>query len=233
VDRHPAKQRRSPGPCGPLERSRPLETGARQVAIRTPWLGVEAMKRWLAGAITVALMAALLWSARRQAPSSRNRGTGSEPPSRSSAVPSGTTTDRYEGAADRVRSLLESGGKGDVDAYLAAFSSPARDRIARDVASRGRDTFASDLRKAAAARKSHAQFAPEPAGGDAALITVESVYDDHNERQTYRLERNTDDWLITDVETARVRVPKVKFGTPADFQEPEGVPVNSPNGEAP
>jgi hypothetical protein len=54
---------------------------------------------------------------------------------------------------------------------------------------------------------------------------VESVYPDRNERQTYRLERAGGGWLVAEVETVRAHRPAVKFGAPASFREPEGVPV--------
>jgi hypothetical protein len=92
---------------------------------------------------------------------------------------------------------------------------------------RGRETFAADLRRAARSRKSHAVFSVEPEGDGAARITVETVYPDRNERQTYHLALQSQGggWLVNDIETVRSQVPKAKFGTPASYQEPEGVPV--------
>ncbi len=86
--------------------------------------------------------------------------------------------------------------------------------------------FATALKRATSARKSHALFAPEPDGPDACRITVESVYPDHNERQTYRLERSGASWLVTALETVRSRIPRMKYGSPAGFVAPEGVPVS-------
>ena len=109
--------------------------------------------------------------------------------------------------------------------YLDCFGGPLRERLEREVNERGRDVFAADLRRAARSRKSHAIFAVEPEGDDAARITVETVYPDRNERQTYHLAQEAGGWLVTDVETVRSQVPKARFGTPASYQEPEGVPV--------
>ena len=110
-------------------------------------------------------------------------------------------------------------------AYLDAFSGPLRKRLEREIGERGGDAFGEDLRSAARARKSHAVFAAESDGDDAARVTVETIYPDRNERQTYRVERKNGDWLVADVETLRSHQPKAKFGAPANYLAPEGVPV--------
>jgi hypothetical protein len=173
------------------------------------------MRRVVAGVATLALMVLLLWSGMRR---------GGSP---AGAAPDAVATapDPYEDAEARVRALLAGARDGDVSAYLAAFVGPLRDRLEREVRERGADAFATDLRRAAAARKGHAVFAPEPDGPDAARITVEAIYPDRNERQTYRLERGPDGWRVAAVETVRSRTPAAKFGTPAQYQEPEGPPV--------
>jgi hypothetical protein len=173
------------------------------------------MKRVIAGLLTVALMGVLLWSGRnRPAPSAS---AGPEPSQSVSNAPNP--------AEVRVGSLLKSALNGDVAGYLDCFSGPLRQRLEREVGERGRDAFAADLKRAAQSRKSHAIFAVEPEGTDAARITVETVYPDRNERQTYHLAQESGTWLVNDVETIRSQVPKAKYGMPATYQEPEGVPV--------
>ena len=171
------------------------------------------MKRIIAGLLTVALMGVLLWSGRNRpaAPA------GSDPNRAGSNAP--------DPAEVRVGSLLESAVNGDVTGYLDCFSGPLRQRLEREVSERGRDAFAADLKRAARSRKSHAIFAVEPEGAAAARITVETVYPDRNERQTYHLAQETGGWLVNDVETVRSQVPKARYGMPASYQEPEGVPV--------
>jgi hypothetical protein len=134
-------------------------------------------------------------------------------------------------AEARVNTLLEGAWSGDVPAYLDSFGGPLRDRLGREVEERGRDAFAADLKRAAQSRKSHAVFSAEPESDDVARVAVETVYPDRNERQTYRVDRGPSGWLVTEVETVRSHQPKAKFGTPASYQEPEGVPVQgmSPN----
>ena len=173
------------------------------------------MRRVLAGTLTIVLMGCLLWSASRQ-PASPTVGSASasvEGPSPSS------------GAESCLRTLLESAARGDVASYLACFSGPLARRLEREVDERGRDAFAQDLRAAARSRKSHAIFAGETEPGGAVRVAVESVYPDRNERQTYRLERVDERWLVTDVETVRGREPKTKYGAPASYEQPEGIPV--------
>lgn len=130
-------------------------------------------------------------------------------------------------AESALRDLLDRGKEGDVSGYLSAFAEPLRSRIEREAKERGFDRFAADLRQAAQARKSHALFAPEPEGPDACRITVESVYPDRNERQTYRLENNGSTWLVSSIENVRAREPIARYGAPAAYLAPEGVPVQA------
>jgi hypothetical protein len=174
------------------------------------------MRRLIASVATIALMGALLWSgARRSAPSASTTAPASA---------AGTT-----GPAEaRVRALLESARDGDIRSYLASFAGPLHDRVAREAGERGELDFAEDLRKAVRARKSHALFAAEPDGDEAAYVTVESVYPDRNERQTFRLELREGSWLVTEVQTIQSHQPKAAFGSAASFIAPEGVPVQGP-----
>ena len=173
------------------------------------------MKRLAAGLLTAALMALLIRSGLR----SPESGTGIA----AEASPAGDAP--LAGAEARVRALLLDASAGDVAAYLDAFAPPLRDRLAREADEQGRAAFAGSLRSAASARKGHAVFAPEGDGPDGARVVVESVFPDRNERQTYRLDRSGGAWRVADVEDVRARRPVAKFGAPASFREPEGVPV--------
>jgi hypothetical protein len=172
------------------------------------------MRRFLAGLMTAALIGSLLWfGSRRTADTSILRMS----PDRT-ATPS-------TGAEASVESLLVSASSGDVAAYLAGFGGDARKRIEREVTEREREAFAADLRRAAGARKSHAVFAGEPEPDGAVRVTVETVYADRNERQTYRVERVDGAWLVTGVESVRGHEPNARYGTTAAYEVPEGVPV--------
>jgi hypothetical protein len=139
--------------------------------------------------------------------------------------PAGRASDGSRTPEGRLRALLDDARAGDVDAYINAYAEPLRSRIARQVDEAGRTSFAAELRRAAAARRGHAFFAPEPDGPDAVRIAVETVYPDRNERQVYRLERGPDGWRVAGVELLHGRSPAARFGTPATYKEPEGVPV--------
>ncbi len=130
-------------------------------------------------------------------------------------------------AENQLRTLLDRARSGDVPGYLSAFAEPLRSRIEREANERGLDRFADDLRQSASTRKSHAIFAPQPDGPDSCQITVESVYPDRNERQTYRLEQSNSGWLVSSIDTVRAREPVARYGTPAAYLAPEGVPVQA------
>jgi hypothetical protein len=171
------------------------------------------MKRFMAGVLTVAIMGLLAWSGIRRPPAAQG--------------PAEIAAEAANPAEARVHALLESAWKGDVAAYLDAFDGPMKSRLEREVDERGRDAFAADLRTAARSRKSHAVFAAEPDGDETARVVVETVYPDRNERQTYRIDRKPGGWLVTEVETIRSHQPKARFGDQADYQAPEGVPVQT------
>jgi hypothetical protein len=169
------------------------------------------VKRIIAGLLTLALLLLVAWVALR-------RGN----------VASATRRDDeslIESAESRVHALLRCARDGDVSTYLAAFDGSLRQRLEREISERGLETFATDLRRAARLRKSHSVFAPEPEGDDVASVAVETVYPDRIERQTFRLGRRAQGWLVTEVTSVQGHEPQSKFGSPASFQEPEGVPV--------
>jgi hypothetical protein len=169
-------------------------------------------RRILAGVLTVALLG-LIFSIGARRPSAGPVGA------RAAAIdPAGTPE-------ARLRKFIEDARAGDVDGYLDAYTEPLRSRIVREADEVGRAAFAANLRRASEARKGHALYAPEPDGPDTVRIAVEAVYLDRNERQVYRLERRPDGWRIAGVEPARGSVPVARFGAPASYTEPEGVPV--------
>jgi hypothetical protein len=170
------------------------------------------MKRIAAGLATIAVMGLLLRSGGW-------RGAPAGAPVVDSTFPAD------DGPEARVRLLLEHAKGGDVDRYLADFTGPMRARLEREASERGREAFASELRRAAAARKGHAVFAAEADARDEARIMVESVYPDRNERQDFRLVNTADGWRVADVEAAREREPAARFGTVASFEGPDGPPV--------
>lgn len=181
------------------------------------------MKRYLAAILTVVLMGLLAWSGMNRRPLLQENPTDQAGIEEEEAA---------HPAEAQVQALLASARNGDVNLYLDAFEGPIKSRLTREVDERGRDVFAAELRKAARSRKSHAVFAAEPDGDETAYVVVESVYPDRNERQTYRVDRKPKGWLVTEVETVRGHQPKARFGDQAEYQAPEGVPVQATPGDA-
>jgi len=184
------------------------------------------MKRILAGLVTTMIMGLMIWSGLKGSPSPTRPGAGPETDGRFQDLGFRNRAG-LDGAADRIEGLFASARDGDAAAYLGAFDGPLRARLEREADERGRDAFAALLRRAGLARKSHAIFAPEPDGNRAGLarITVDSTFADRLERQTFRLERTSGGWLVTEIETAHQHVPRNAPGTLATYQEPEGSPV--------
>ncbi len=179
------------------------------------------MRPIVAGVLTAVILAVMLVLGSRDTV----RMAPSDPQGPAASGESGT-----DPAEEAVRKLLKCGENGDVPGYLEAFAGPLKARLEREVRERGRESFADDLRRAATSRKSHAVFAAEPEGDAAARVTVETVYPDRNERQTYRIEKTTDGWRVADVATVKSHQPAAKFGTSASYIAPEGVPVQVPSG---
>lgn len=169
-------------------------------------------RRLLAGLLTAVVLGLIL-------------GVGARRPSAGRGEPRSDAADPAAMPEDRLRKFIEDARAGDIDGYLDAFAEPLRSRIARGVDEAGRTASAAAMRRASEARKGYALHAPEPDGPDAVRIAVEAVYPDRNERQVYRLERRPDGWRIAAVESARGREPAARFGSPATYKEPEGVPV--------
>lgn len=179
------------------------------------------MRRLFAGLITAALLGLMLWSSlRRPATPSAETADQVEEPESEPAV------DPLDGAGRAVRDLLAAAREGDVNAYLDGFGPPLRGRLDREAAEAGAERFGADLRAAADARRSHAVFAPVADGPDRARVTVEAVYPDRNERQTFVLDREPDAgrWLVTVVETVKAHQPTTRYGTPVSFIPPEAPP---------
>ena len=173
------------------------------------------MKRIIAGLLTVALMGVLLWSGRNRpaAPA------GSEPNRAGSNAP--------DPAEVRLGSLLESAWNGDVAGYLDCFGGPLRERLEREVSERGRDVFAADLKRGAVAQEPRHLRASSPKATAAARITVETVYPDRNERQTYRLARRPAAGSSTTSRPYGARSPRPGMACRPRTRNPKGSPFRA------
>ena len=178
------------------------------------------MKSLVAGLLTAAILAAMLFLGSRE---QAVKAPSTELQTAEAQDESGLTP-----AEEAVRSLIRRGDEGDVSGYLESFTSPLRERLEREVATRGRESFADDLRLAAGARKGHAVYAAVPDGIDAARVAVETVYPDRNERRNYRVVRTADGWRVAEVATVRTHQPAIRFGASANPNPPEAEPTQAP-----
>jgi len=189
------------------------------------------MNRVLAGALTTIIMGLTVWTGLNRSPTSTRPAIDLELDSRfqDSRLQDLGSRNRatLQGATDRIEGLLASVRDGNADSYLGAFGGSLRTRLEREADECGRDAFALRLRRAGLARTSHAIFAPAPDGDstDAVRITVESTFASRIERQTFRLEHDAGGWLVTEIETARERVPHRALGSLANYEAPEGNPM--------
>lgn len=176
------------------------------------------MKHALAGIVTLALIAGVLLVGRGQ---------------RAATVPTAASPEEC------VEQMLAAADRGDIDAYLDHFTGRQRDEIARDLAQQTREGFARSLAEAQTAMKGRSvQLAATDAKAatgpplDTAEVTVERVYANHNQRQTYLLRRTSAGWKIEALRGATNFQPPVPYGTPvwAESAQPSTnvPPVPSP-----
>ncbi len=155
------------------------------------------MKRIVAGVITIVLLALVVWFGMRRT-SSDTEETKSTP----------------EACIDRMFAAAE---RGEVDAYLDCFTGPERDRIERELAEQPRDVFARSLIETVESLKGWAVFeAPSKAANtdEIAWLTVERIYANRMERQTYHLICESGVWRIHSIRTAEAKQPDLPYGTP-------------------
>ena len=163
------------------------------------------MKQLLTGLATVALIAAVLFLSRGTAP------TPADP------AAAATTPEAC------VEQMLAAADRGDIDAYLDFFTGPKRTEIERELARQPREAFARSLAAAQSELKGRSvQLAAldgqnQPAktpSSDTAEVTVERIYTNHNERQTYVLRQTASGWKIEALRGGVNFQPPIPYGTP-------------------
>ena len=120
---------------------------------------------------------------------------------------------------------LEDAQAGDVDGLPRCFAEPLRQRLEREVNEAGRDVFAAADCAAPRWRKSHAIFAVEPEGRPPSGSPSRPSTPTATSGRPTTSPRRPAAGSSHDVETVRSQVPKARYGMPATYQEPEGVPV--------
>jgi hypothetical protein len=169
------------------------------------------LKRALAASLTIALLAAALWLGRGRTPSTSFTSAADTP----------------EACIDR---MFAAAAGGDVAAYLHCFAGPERDRLERELAGQPREVFERSLREAVAPLKGRAVFRNDPAdqAAEQASYTIDRIYENRTERQTFQLVCQSGVWRISSVQAADAFQPEKAYGTPV-FEE---TPAETEEGDA-
>jgi hypothetical protein len=165
------------------------------------------LKRWLALLATAIILAAVLIAGRGKGPPATHQ------PAANSTISPEQCIERMFDAAER----------GDVDAYLDCFTGPQRQQIERELTSQTRQSFSQSLVDAIKPLKGRAMIGSPPAepAANQVELTVERIYANRNETQTYQLLRQSDAWRITAVRSADAFQPPITYGTPVFELPPE------------
>ncbi len=112
--------------------------------------------------------------------------------------------------------MFDAAKDGDVPTYLDCFTGSERERLERELADQPREAFARSLVEAVESLKGRAVFEGKTDGdsGSNRVFTVDRVYLNRTERQTYHLVRESSAWRIHTVETAAAFQPDKPYGTP-------------------
>lgn len=162
------------------------------------------MRRAVALVATVALLAWAVVAGRQR----------SQDPTQPASTPS-TAMATPEQCIERMFAAAE---KGDISAYLACFAGAERDRIQREIQQTGAALFRQSLIDAVAPLKGWAIHDNQPVG-EFAELAVERVYQHHNERQVYRLSRDSGEWRIVGIAGSQPMQAPIPYGTPV-FEPP-------------
>ncbi len=152
------------------------------------------MKKWILGillAMVLAGVAALL----------RSR-------DRSAVTPAGA-----------VSKLIDAAREADINAYLGLTGGQLRTELEQTRAEMGDDGFREHLRRFAQDIKGLAILTSGEPEGDTAILDVEFVFADRNERQRTTFARRGRGWIITSMDTVEMVKPPIPYGTPV-FEEP-------------
>lgn len=120
--------------------------------------------------------------------------------------------------------MFSAAEQGDLAAYLNCFTGPQRERIERELSGQSAEEFAAALRDAVRTLKGRAVSGSDDVKPDAhsATLTVERIYGQHAERQSYHFVRQSDNWQIDSVGAVEKHQPPVPYGTPV-FKLPAAI----------
>jgi hypothetical protein len=113
---------------------------------------------------------------------------------------------------DAIYAMLDAARNGDVARYLASYTGPMAESLAR--AKSESPDFAKYLRDSNAGIKGIAVMEPQPQPDGQVELRVEYVYQDRNEAQFFFLARTPEGWKISRVETSERVKTLIPYGTP-------------------
>ena len=155
------------------------------------------MKRVVAGVVTVAILAGVVWFSQR----SQNESPEAQAQTADEPAPSRSSEDSGPEPQDCIQRMFVAAEQGNIEDYLDCFSGQERERLQQQLDGQPPDQFAAALVQAIQPLKGHAVHEAKIQGNQAQLL-VERVYASRNERQRYILVRDSDQWRITAVHSA-------------------------------
>jgi hypothetical protein len=126
---------------------------------------------------------------------------------RDSSLPSGDP-------AAAVADMLTAEREGELDVWLGSFGGDLHTQLARQVAAVPREQGVAELRRGTATLLGCVTHSVEQIASDRAVVVVERIYRDSNERQRLELQQLDGQWKIV-AQTVNERfAPEIPYGTP-------------------
>lgn len=110
--------------------------------------------------------------------------------------------------------MIEACREGDIESYLSCFSDNWRKRLEQVAKELGEEKLRTNLRQMVAPIKNIAVWAPEQSPLGDWGVTVEFVFADRKERQTFSVKKIGGEWKIVDIETTQPVPVLIPYGTP-------------------
>jgi len=115
-----------------------------------------------------------------------------------------------------VEDAFDFARRGSLDQYLAQFTSPLRENLDRLRQTKGDDYLRGYLVRLTRPIKGIAAdiAGRRETGPDEAQLSVDFIFSDHNERQSYRMKKIGSGWKISQIQDARSAAILIPYGTP-------------------
>jgi hypothetical protein len=118
-----------------------------------------------------------------------------------------------------VSSMIQAAREADINRYLGVTSGRLRAELEQTRAEMGDEGFREHLRRFGEDIKGQAILGSGEPEGDTAILDVEFVFADRNERQRTTFVRRGKGWTIASVDAIEMVKPPIPYGTPV-FEEP-------------